>query len=86
MTDKYLSAVNTGFTKTVAKKLGLPRPAVLRRYRPGGPLVPGPVLVIGEPGSAKDTNAVAQALLGWDLDVRQNAGDGETRWGRSWSS
>ncbi|OCI30669.1 3-oxoacyl-ACP reductase [Oerskovia enterophila] len=81
MTDKYLSAVNSGFTKTLATKLGLPRPAVLRRYRAGDPLVPGPVLVIGEPGSAADTTAVAQALLGWDLDVRQNANGAETRWG-----
>ncbi|MBD8078796.1 3-oxoacyl-ACP reductase [Cellulosimicrobium arenosum] len=81
MTDSYVKAVNSGFTKTLAKKLGLPRPAVLRRFRAGDPLTVGPVLVLGgTPGVADDADRVADALLGWDLDVRQNADD-STRWG-----
>ncbi|WP_265520232.1 3-oxoacyl-ACP reductase [Oerskovia flava] len=81
MADRYLTAVNSGVTKTVAKKLGLPRPAHLRRYRAGDPLVPGPVLVLGgKPGVPDAADDVAHALLGWDLDVRQNA-DADTRWG-----
>ena len=47
MTDTYLNLVNSGFTKKVAKQLGLPQPAPLRRYEPGQPLLDGPVLVLG---------------------------------------
>lgn len=82
MTDSYVQAVNSGFTKTLAKKLGLPRPAVLRRYRAGDPLTVGPVLVLGgTPGVHDDADRVASALLDtFGLDVRQNADD-QTRWG-----
>ncbi|SDI83066.1 3-oxoacyl-[acyl-carrier protein] reductase [Frankineae bacterium MT45] len=50
MSDKYQEIVSGGVGKTVATKLGLPRPAILRRYKAGAPLVNGPVLVgaIGE--------------------------------------
>ncbi|GAB3246591.1 3-oxoacyl-ACP reductase [Arthrobacter pigmenti] len=70
MADKYLNLVNSGWGKTTAKKLGLPKPAHLRRYRPGAPLVPGPVLVLGKTAAA---DGVAATLLGWDLDVRRHA-------------
>ncbi|MFC8921116.1 3-oxoacyl-ACP reductase [Cellulosimicrobium sp. NPDC057127] len=82
MTDSYVKAVNSGFTKTLAKKLGLPRPAVLRRHHEGDPLTVGPVLVLGgTPGVPDDADRVATALLdGFQLDVRQNADD-STRWG-----
>ena len=81
MTDSYVQAVNSGFTKTLAKKLGLPRPAVLRRFRAGDPLTVGPVLVLGgTPGVRDDADRVAEALLAWDLDVRQTVDD-TTRWG-----
>ncbi|HXF02798.1 MAG TPA: 3-oxoacyl-ACP reductase, partial [Arthrobacter sp.] len=53
MADRYLDLVNAGPVKSLAKKLGLPQPAVLRRYRPGAPLLPGPVLVLGS-GSGAD--------------------------------
>src|SRR5699024_11866439 len=73
MSDTYLNLVNSGITKQIATKLGLPRPAQLRRTDPGRvdqPLVPGPVLLIGRgPG----TDALAEWLLSWDLDVRRNA-------------
>lgn len=78
MTDTYLTLVNSGFTKKLAKQLGLPRPAPLTRYRPGQPLVAGPVLVLAAESSAKDADAVAQLLVGWDLDVRRHASPGET--------
>ncbi|HWS58322.1 MAG TPA: 3-oxoacyl-ACP reductase [Actinotalea sp.] len=77
MSDRYLDLVNTGFTQTLATRLGLPRPAVLRRHRPGDPLTPGPVLVVHDAAAADDADAVAAALLGWDLDVRRHAGPGE---------
>ena len=74
MTDTYLNLVNSGFTKTLAKRLGLPRPAVLRRHRPGAPLVPGTVLVLHDATSAVDADAVAAQLVDWDLDVRRHGG------------
>jgi 3-oxoacyl-[acyl-carrier protein] reductase len=83
MTDAYTRAVNTGLTKTIAKKLGLPRPALLRRYRPGAPLTVGPVLLVSDAASAGDAEELAAALKGWGLDVRREAdalGEGD-RWG-----
>src|SRR5690606_12064935 len=47
----------------------------------GDPLTVGPVLVLGgTPGVRDDADRVAEALLGWDLDVRQTPDD-TTRWG-----
>jgi 3-oxoacyl-[acyl-carrier protein] reductase len=77
VTDTYLTLVNTGVTKTIAKRLGLPRPTPLRRYRPGQPLVAGPVLVLHDAASALDADVVADALVGWDLDVRRHAASAE---------
>lgn len=70
MNDAYLNLVNTGITRDIAKKLGLPRPSILRRFDPAKPLVPGPVLVLGK-GEAAD--ALSQLLLGWGQDVRRHA-------------
>nr|WP_297428605.1 3-oxoacyl-ACP reductase [uncultured Actinotalea sp.] len=80
MTDTYLNLVNSGFTKKLAKQLGLPRPAVLRRHRAGAPLVPGPVLVLHDAASDPDADALAARLLEWDLDVRRHAA-GDERFG-----
>lgn len=80
MTDKYLDLVSSGVPKKVAKRLGLPRPSVLRRHRPGAPLVPGPVLVVNDAASEADADALAEQLLGWELDVRRHAGN-EDRFG-----
>ncbi len=76
MADTYLDLVNSGVTKQIATKLGLPRPARLRRTDPRKvdvPLAPGPVVVVGEGGEA---DTVANALLGWDLDVRRHVSAG----------
>ncbi len=70
MTDKYAQLVNQGLGKNLARKLGLPQPAVLRRYEPGQPLVTGPVVVLGETAAA---DKLAAELLSWDLDVRRHA-------------
>ncbi|HEY9356451.1 MAG TPA: 3-oxoacyl-ACP reductase [Arthrobacter sp.] len=70
MTDKYTQLVNRGLGKNVAKKLGLPQPAILRRYQPGQPLMTGPILVQGNTAGAE---ALAASLLSWDLDVRRHA-------------
>src|SRR5919107_4120764 len=70
MTDKYAQLVNQGLGRNVARKLGLPQPAVLRRYEPGQPLITGPVLVQGDSAAA---DKLAAELLAWDLDVRRHA-------------
>ncbi|WP_066460349.1 3-oxoacyl-ACP reductase [Sanguibacter suarezii] len=84
MSDTYVSLVNGGLGRSVATKLGLPRPGVLRRHTPDAPLAPGPVLVLGTPAST-EADAVAQLLLsadgGSDLDVRRAAAGDATRWG-----
>ncbi|HEY0120123.1 MAG TPA: 3-oxoacyl-ACP reductase [Cellulomonas sp.] len=85
MPDAYLDLVNSGAGAAIAKKLGLPRPAPLLRYRPGTSLVDGPVLVLG---SGPDADAVARLLSGpvggangvpdgWDLDVHRHAAPDE---------
>ena len=61
MPDTYLHLVNSGTTGTLAKRLGLPRPAVLRRYSPGEPLVDGPVLLLG---GGPDADVLAALLSG----------------------
>lgn len=70
MTDNYTRFVSGGLGKDLARRLGLPQPAILRRHQPGAPLVEGPVLVQGSTQGADD---LASALLGWDLDVRRHA-------------
>ncbi|WP_285318093.1 3-oxoacyl-ACP reductase [Pseudarthrobacter sp. lyk4-40-TYG-27] len=70
MTDTYTQLVNSGAGRNLARKLGLPQPAVLRRYQPGQPLVVGPVVVVGNSPAA---DSLATELLSWDLDVRRHA-------------
>ncbi|HEX2903456.1 MAG TPA: 3-oxoacyl-ACP reductase [Jatrophihabitans sp.] len=49
MADRYLDLVNSGIGRKLAAQLGLPRPAVLRRYQPTDPLLPG-ALLLGNAG------------------------------------
>ncbi|MET1088271.1 MAG: 3-oxoacyl-ACP reductase [Arthrobacter sp.] len=70
MTDTYAQLVNQGLGRNVAKKLGLPQPALLRRYQPGQPLITGPIVVQGDTPGADN---LAAELLSWDLDVRRHA-------------
>ncbi|WP_315098197.1 3-oxoacyl-ACP reductase [uncultured Cellulomonas sp.] len=74
MTDTYLDLVNSGFTKKLAKQLGLPQPAPLKRYAPGQPLVEGAVLVLGR---GRESDELAGLLSAdWDLDVHRHATPG----------
>ena len=70
MTDKYTQFVSHGPGRDIARKLGLPQPVVLRRHKPGQPLITGPVLV---QGAGRGADELASTLLSWDLDVRRHA-------------
>lgn len=74
MADKYTQLVNQGLGRNVAKRLGLPQPALLRRYHPGQPLISGPVVIQGDSAAADKLGA---ELLSWDLDIRRHAVPGE---------
>jgi 3-oxoacyl-[acyl-carrier protein] reductase len=71
VSDRYLSLVNSPVGGAVVSRLGLPRPAMLRRHEPGAPLLPGPALLSG--------TGLADVLKGMGVDVR-DADDGDTRW------
>ncbi len=51
-TDRYRSFANSSFGGGLSKRLGLPRPAELRRYEPGQPLLTGPAVVLDAGGGA----------------------------------
>jgi 3-oxoacyl-[acyl-carrier protein] reductase len=61
MSDWYRDFANSGIGTTITKNLGLPRPAVLRRYEPGQPLLPGPA-VVGSAGEGRLREEVTQLL------------------------
>ena len=50
MPDRYSQIVNAPVVSTVAKQVGLPQPVDLDRYKPGAPVVAGPVLSGAAPG------------------------------------
>lgn len=67
MSDRYLSLVNSPVGSALASRVGLPRPAVLRRYEPGAPLLPGPAVVGSTtPG---DTAELTKLLTAAGVDV-----------------
>ncbi|SFL77716.1 3-oxoacyl-ACP reductase, partial [Geodermatophilus ruber] len=68
MSDWYRDFANSGVGSTLAKQFGLPRPAVLRRYEPGQPLLPGPA-VVGSAGEGRLRDALTQVLKGAGVTV-----------------
>jgi 3-oxoacyl-[acyl-carrier protein] reductase len=81
VSDWYRDFANSGFGTTITKQLGLPRPAVLRRYEPGEPLLPGPV-VIGSAGEGRLRERLTALLRDADVAVQSpvtadGATDGE---------
>jgi len=50
VSDLYSRLVNSPPGRFVAPKVGLPRPALLERHRPGAPVISGPVLSGAAPG------------------------------------
>jgi 3-oxoacyl-[acyl-carrier protein] reductase len=61
VSDWYRDFANSGVGTTIVKQLGLPRPAVLRRYEPGQPLLPGPA-VIGSAGEGRLRDELTRLL------------------------
>lgn len=60
MADKYQQFTTTPLGKFVTSKLGLPKPPVLRRYRPGQPPLDGPALLGAAPGGRLEKALTAQ--------------------------
>ena len=71
MADTYLELVNRGFTKKLAKTAGPAQALDPAPATPRAPLVPGPVLVLGNCAGAAP--GLSDTLLGWDLDVHRHA-------------
>ncbi|MGA8992902.1 MAG: short chain dehydrogenase, partial [Nocardioidaceae bacterium] len=61
MSDRYQSLIRTPVGQLLAKRLGLPDPVPLRRWREGDPLVPG---TVGLGGDGRLAPAVAGTLDG----------------------
>ena len=45
MPDRYLRLINTAPGRAIGARLGLPRPPLLERHRPGRPVIDGAVLL-----------------------------------------
>ncbi|GAB2480809.1 3-oxoacyl-ACP reductase [Jatrophihabitans fulvus] len=67
MSDRYLNLVNSSVGSAVADRVGLPKPAKLRRYESGAPVVPGPVLFGST--SSRPAAAVRKAIEAAGADV-----------------
>jgi 3-oxoacyl-[acyl-carrier protein] reductase len=63
VSDRYSSLARTPVGGFLVKRLGLPDPVLLDRFRPGGPLVVGPVLV-GGAGRCRGAAVAAVAAAG----------------------
>ena len=61
MTDRYRNLANSPVGRRLTSRLGLPRPAELRRFTPGDPLLPGPALLTGA-AAGQLGEAVARVL------------------------
>jgi 3-oxoacyl-[acyl-carrier protein] reductase len=75
MTDRYASFAHSGPGQALVRRLGLPNPPRLRRYRPGDPPVPGPVLLDGAAGG-RLVEVVGKILDGAGVERRDPAADG----------
>src|SRR4051794_4988892 len=59
MSDRYTSFANSGAGRAIVRRLGLPDPVPLRRYRPGQPLLPGAAAL----GGGERLHAAAARIL-----------------------
>ena len=78
MADRYQQFVDSPPGRLIAGQLGLPKPARLRRYTPGQPLLEGNALVAGAPGGRlAGTAAAALEAAGAPMAGLPGADDGE---------
>ncbi len=78
MSDRYQSLVNSSVGSAVAKRVGLPQPAILRRYKEGEPILPAPALIGSTSGASPADVAVILKSAG--VEVREASTDDE-KWG-----
>lgn len=76
MTDGFTKFVNQGFGKKLATTIGLPQPAILRRYEPGQDLLTGPAAIAGI-GQAPALDLVRQVLSADGAKVIEAQADSE---------
>ncbi|GAB3674984.1 3-oxoacyl-ACP reductase [Saccharopolyspora tripterygii] len=74
MSDRYQQFTQSAFGRQFVKKLGLPDPTPLRRFKPGEPLITGPVLLGGSGRLADSLNATLQEV---GADVRKERADAD---------
>lgn len=72
MGDRYANFTRSGAGRALARRLGLPQPPRLHRYRPGDPLLPGPVLLGQAPGG-RAVEEVAKVLTAAGVDLDEPA-------------
>lgn len=72
MTDRYASFVQSGVGRGLVKRLGLPDPPQLRRYRSGDPLIPGPVLFDAAAGG-RLAGSIGKLLTAAGVELRDPA-------------
>ncbi|MGW1681895.1 3-oxoacyl-ACP reductase [Saccharopolyspora sp. NPDC002376] len=76
MADRYQQFTSSALGRQVVKRLGLPAPTPLRRYRPGDPVVAGPVLLGAAPGPRLG-DAISVVTKGIQAQVHRTPADGE---------
>jgi 3-oxoacyl-[acyl-carrier protein] reductase len=64
MTDRYAGFAHSGLGRVLVKRLGLPQPPRLRRFRPEDPVVAGPVLLGGDTEKGSRLGAAIRSVLG----------------------
>jgi 3-oxoacyl-[acyl-carrier protein] reductase len=66
--DRYLQLTNTAPGRVISARLGLPRPPLLERHRPGRPVIEGAVL-LGTPGDGRLARPIADVLAAIGAEV-----------------
>lgn len=79
MTDRYQQFARSGVGRQVVRRLGLPNPAKLRRYRPGDPVLDQPAL-LGAAAGGRLSDALGTVLKSASVDVHLEAA-AEQRYG-----
>ena len=78
MRDRYQQLVTSTPGRFVARRVGLPQPPVLRRYRAGDPVAAGPVVLDAAPGG-RLLKTVRPVLAAAGVSIRELGPRAETR-------